>query len=270
VNPHAQQIRRRLVLERYVLGTLEEDARAVLRAQVIADPNVFAEIREIELDLLDAAARDTLAAGRDVAAARQRLAAARPLPSAGTRRAWTLSTALAVRTSARERPAPDAPSPLPLPSQSRAPRRGWTAASLWTQVRIWPAAAVWLAIAIVSLRLSQGAAPDSATTPARLTASTSSPADSAAAPPPAPVTAADAVANVPNVPDAGAPSAPAAARAAADASTRASFLRIDLTLSGGRLNAIVTSPSGMFAGVWSLEIDSGTERHSVPVTGRHP
>jgi hypothetical protein len=120
-------------------------------------------------------------------------------------------------------------------------------AAIWAQVRIWPAAAVWLAIAVVSLPFSHNLAPNVASTPDVASTSTFVPArlSTSAAPP----------ADAP-------PAAP----------TRAPFLRIDLTLSPGHLNAIVTS-SGMFTGVWSLEIDSGTQSDHVPVpeTGRrHP
>lgn len=51
---------RRARFERYLLGTLDEQERAQVREAVIRDPDAFAELREVELDLLDAAADGTL------------------------------------------------------------------------------------------------------------------------------------------------------------------------------------------------------------------
>jgi hypothetical protein len=51
---------RRQRFERYLLGTLDDRERAAVREVLIHDPDAFAEMREIELDLLDAAARGSL------------------------------------------------------------------------------------------------------------------------------------------------------------------------------------------------------------------
>lgn len=55
---------RRARLERYLLGELDEAERQAVREEAIVDPDVFAELREVEIDLLDAAARGTLDAAR--------------------------------------------------------------------------------------------------------------------------------------------------------------------------------------------------------------
>lgn len=191
------------MLERYVLGTLEEDARTVLRAQVIADPNVFAEVREVELDLLDAATRDPVSAEGEIAEAHARAEDAVRVALVALREAF---------------------------------------AAWWTHVRIWPAAAVWLAIAMVSLTFSPRSALDL---------------DSAASFTPA-ATAQSTVAEL----DAALSDAQGSRGMARPLGQP--FLRIDFSLSSGRLNAFVTVPSGMFAGLWSLEIDS------VQATRRQP
>src|SRR5690349_18202046 len=51
---------RRARYERYLLGTLDERERESVREAVIRDPDACAELREVELDLLDAAADGTI------------------------------------------------------------------------------------------------------------------------------------------------------------------------------------------------------------------
>jgi hypothetical protein len=55
---------RRARFERYLLGTLDEQERASVREAVIRDPDAYAELREMELDLLDAAADGTIEPAR--------------------------------------------------------------------------------------------------------------------------------------------------------------------------------------------------------------
>jgi hypothetical protein len=229
---------------------------------------VFSEVREIELDLLDAAARAALDAERRIEAERQRLAATQPAFSQGTRRAWTLSRALALASRTAPRDSSEQRGawrwlPRAIPRRAGVPRTPLVAApSLWTELRIWPAAAVWLAIAVVSLPLPRwsGPPPDSISIAdsreagsARITPQPSSAADASLAPSAAPSAATSA----------SLPASPASPIGVA-----APFLRIDLTLSSGSLNAILTSPSGMFTGVWSLEIDNDMRRRRAPATGR--
>lgn len=114
------QSARRRVFEHYLLGTLEEDARVVLRARLIADPNTLAEMREIELDLLDAIAFGTLDARR------RRLATDRLVTRSPHRSAWLVSSALAERTWRETRPLASAP----------APRASFSGLSTWL-TRLW-------------------------------------------------------------------------------------------------------------------------------------
>jgi hypothetical protein len=113
------QAARRRVFEHFLLNTLEEDARVVLRARLITDPNTLAEMREVEFDLLDAIACDTLEVRR------RRLATDRLLTGSPHRSAWLVSRALAERTR-RERG----------PSASAAPRAVLSGVSSWL-TRVW-------------------------------------------------------------------------------------------------------------------------------------
>lgn len=83
---------RRARLERYLLGGLDEASRQAIREEAIVDPDVHAELREIEVDLLDAAARGTLDADR------ARLVQEYLIADERNRDAWALAQALAVRS----------------------------------------------------------------------------------------------------------------------------------------------------------------------------
>jgi hypothetical protein len=61
---HDSQQERRARYERYLLGTLDEHERTAVREAVIRDPDASAELREVELDLLDAAADGTIEPAR--------------------------------------------------------------------------------------------------------------------------------------------------------------------------------------------------------------
>lgn len=84
---------RRARFERYLLGGLDEVERQQIREQAIVDADVYAELREVEIDLLDEAARGTLDAER------MRLVREHVIEGAGESRnaAWALAQGLAAR-----------------------------------------------------------------------------------------------------------------------------------------------------------------------------
>lgn len=90
---------RRARFERYLLGTLDEHDRESVREAVIRDPDAYAELREIELDLLDAAADGT------IDSARKKLVQERLAADARNHAAALVALALAERR-ARERHKP--------------------------------------------------------------------------------------------------------------------------------------------------------------------
>jgi len=77
-------------LAAYLLGTLDDESRQAVREAAIRDDEVAAELREIELDLLDDAARGALSG--------ERLRAVRTLATAPhNRSAWVVAQTLAAR-----------------------------------------------------------------------------------------------------------------------------------------------------------------------------
>jgi hypothetical protein len=82
-------VARRALVQRYLLGTLDEAAAAELRARIIADESVFDEVREVEIDLLDDLARGTLDAET------RALVESRLLPIDSNQDAWAVAQALA-------------------------------------------------------------------------------------------------------------------------------------------------------------------------------
>jgi hypothetical protein len=125
---HLEQQDRRTRFEGYLLGTLTEEERAGVCEEAIRDPDAEAELREIEHDLLDAAARGTLDPQRQQRV--ETYLAAAP----HNRDGWQLARALAERET--RRPA------IPLEVESRVSSR-WFAG--------WPAAAAAVLIAAVGV-----------------------------------------------------------------------------------------------------------------------
>lgn len=136
---------RRARFERYLLGTLDEDARTRVREEAIRDPDAFAELREVELDLLDAAARGALDPER------RRLVQTRLASAGHNRDAWAIAQALADRQGGRDTQSPRSADAAPSDSRvtAQAPR-GSAAWSAWPRWFLWPAAAAMTAILVVA------------------------------------------------------------------------------------------------------------------------
>jgi hypothetical protein len=133
---------RRARLERYLLGTLDETDRQQVREEAIVNPDVHAELREIEIDLLDAAARGTLDADR------LKLVQERLLAGDRNREAWTLAQALAAK-SLRADGSPTEREPVRLAGAVLSTPEVWSARHRRAAIRF-----VWLSAAVIVGALS--------------------------------------------------------------------------------------------------------------------
>jgi hypothetical protein len=139
------RVARRALVQRYLLGTLDEAAAVELRARIVTDESVFDEVREVEIDLLDDLARGTLDAET------RALVESRLLPIDSNQDAWTVARALAdVRAT---RPARRNEPPAIVTGWWR--RNGWLAA-----------AATVIAAAGLVFMLSRGSSPGDGRDPA--------------------------------------------------------------------------------------------------------
>jgi hypothetical protein len=137
------RLQRRALVQRYLLGTLDEAAAAELRAGIIADESVFDEVREVELDLLDDLARGTLDAET------RALVESRLLPIDSNQDAWTVAQALAGLRAA---------------NPALAPLHG--ARPFWRHGAFLAAAAAVIAAVGIAFMLTRGFLPDAPRDPA--------------------------------------------------------------------------------------------------------
>jgi hypothetical protein len=202
------RLQRRALVQRYLLGTLDEAAAAELRAGIIADESVFDEVREMELDLLDDLARGTLDAET------RALVESRLLPIDSNQDAWTVAQALAGLRAA---------------NPALAPLHG--ARPFWRHGAFLAAAAAVVAAVGIAFMLTRGFLPDAPRDPANpapanpdTTTATARPSPSAPSSSPTPSSTPPGISPSPPTPSLPGTSSPSTTARPADASVVALYL----------------------------------------------